>query len=174
MPASGPILTGDGAPWWRRLHAPRHHRAEGSALSTGIGETLRSARRRQGHTLADVAASTRVRETYLAAIESEEFEALGGDVYARGFITAYARFLELDPDPLLRAHKEYRDGQERDRYRRRRAQHGRRELQPGEMRVRSGRVALLLALVLVVVVAVVVAGLWGDGAASARPLLGWM
>jgi cytoskeleton protein RodZ len=111
-----------------------------------------------------------VRETYLAALETEEFDALGGDVYARGFIAAYARFLRLDPQPLLDAHREYREGPGRERPRRA----PRRSPAPyqGDVRVRSGRAAVLLMLVLVVVVALVVAGLW-DGADSVRGAAGW-
>lgn len=68
---------------------------------TGIGEVLRSARRSQGRSIGDAAADTRVRESFLAALEQEEFTALGGDVYAKGFLKSYARWLGLDPEPLL-------------------------------------------------------------------------
>ncbi|HVL99894.1 MAG TPA: RodZ domain-containing protein [Egibacteraceae bacterium] len=80
-------------------------------MATGIGETLRAARRRHGRTLADAAAETRVRESYLAALEEEEFAALGGGVYVKGFLRSYAKFLSLDPEPLLEA---YRAEYERD------------------------------------------------------------
>lgn len=74
-------------------------------MATGIGETLRAARRRQGRSLSDAAAETRVRETYLAALEEEEFAALGGSVYVKGFLRSYARFLGLDPEPLIDAYR---------------------------------------------------------------------
>lgn len=74
-------------------------------MATGIGESLRVARRRQGRTLSDAAAETRVRETYLAALEEEEFAALGGDVYVKGFLRSYAKFLGLDPEPLLETYR---------------------------------------------------------------------
>ncbi len=70
-------------------------------MATGIGDTLRTARRQQGRTLADASAETCVRETYLAALEEEEFSAVGGHVYVKGFIKSYARYLGVDPDPLL-------------------------------------------------------------------------
>ena len=78
-------------------------------MATGIGETLVAARRQQGVALSDAAAETRVRESYLAALEAEDFAALGGDVYVKGFLRSYARFLRLDPEPLIatyRAHHE--------------------------------------------------------------------
>lgn len=67
----------------------------------GIGDTLRAERRRQGRSLADAAAETRVRESYLAAIEDEDFRILGGDVYARGFIKLYGQYLSLDAEALV-------------------------------------------------------------------------
>lgn len=75
-------------------------------MVTGIGETLRAARQQAGATLADAAGETRVRESYLAALEDEDFAVLGGDVYVKGFLRGYARFLGLDPEPLL---ERYRD-----------------------------------------------------------------
>lgn len=68
---------------------------------SAIGERLRAERRRQGRSLADAAAETRVRESYLAAIEHDDFAPLGGDVYARGFIRMYARYLGLDHEEIL-------------------------------------------------------------------------
>ena len=76
----------------------------------GIGQTLSDERRRQGRTLADAAAETRVRESYLAALETEDFDVLGGDVYARGFIRLYGKYLGLDAEELV---QEFRDHHER-------------------------------------------------------------
>lgn len=81
-------------------------------MATGIGEALRAARRRQGRSLSDAAAETRVRETYLAALEEEEFSALGGGVYVKGFLRSYARFLGLDPEPLIDAYRSAHESHE--------------------------------------------------------------
>lgn len=74
-------------------------------MATGIGEALVAARRQQGVALSDAAAETRVRESYLAALEAEDFAALGGDVYVKGFLRSYARFLRLDPEPLIATYR---------------------------------------------------------------------
>lgn len=79
-------------------------------LLAGIGETLRAARRAQGRSITDAAAETRVRESYLVALEDEDFAALGGDVYVRGFIRLYARYLGIDGEALV---AEYRANHER-------------------------------------------------------------
>ena len=70
-----------------------------------IGEALRSAREAQGKSVEDAAAATRIRPSYLEALEQEHFEQLGGNVYAKGFLRSYARFLGVDPDPLLDAYR---------------------------------------------------------------------
>jgi cytoskeletal protein RodZ len=70
-----------------------------------IGEALRSAREAQGKSLDDAAAATRIRSTYLQALEEERFGELGGSVYAKGFLRSYAGYLGVDPAPLLEAYR---------------------------------------------------------------------
>lgn len=52
----------------------------------------------------DASEATKVRESYLAALEQEEFSSLGSHVYVRGFLRSYATYLRLDPEPLLEAY----------------------------------------------------------------------
>jgi cytoskeleton protein RodZ len=75
-----------------------------SWLST-IGGALRSAREAQGRSLEEAAVATRIRSSYLEALEQERFGELGGDVYARGFLRSYAGYLGVDPAPLLEAYR---------------------------------------------------------------------
>ncbi|HEV3494963.1 MAG TPA: RodZ domain-containing protein [Actinomycetes bacterium] len=70
-----------------------------------IGEALRSAREAQGKSLHDAAAATRIRSSYLEALEEERFGELGGSVYAKGFLRSYAGYLGVDPAPLLEAYR---------------------------------------------------------------------
>lgn len=70
-------------------------------MSIGIGDALREAREETGRTVEEAARDTRVRTDYLRALEDEEFSRFGGDVYAKGFLSTYARYLHLDPAPLL-------------------------------------------------------------------------
>lgn len=74
-------------------------------MATGIGEALRAARTRQGKSLHDAAAETRIRAATLAALEEERFSDLGGHVYVKGFLRSYGRCLELDPEPLVQAYR---------------------------------------------------------------------
>jgi cytoskeleton protein RodZ len=65
-----------------------------------IGSVFREARNRRKVDLSEVEAATRIRIRYLRAIENEEWEALPGGVYTRGFIRTYASFLGLDGERL--------------------------------------------------------------------------
>jgi transcriptional regulator with XRE-family HTH domain len=69
-----------------------------------VGDTLREARRQRGESLEQASRATRVRESYLRALEEDEqsFEPFPGRVYARFFLREYAEYLGLDPEPLLR------------------------------------------------------------------------
>ena len=66
-----------------------------------IGHILREARENKGLTLEDVQAKTRINVRYLTSLENGQYNALPTPVHVRGFLRNYARFLGLDPQPLL-------------------------------------------------------------------------
>jgi Helix-turn-helix domain len=70
------------------------------SMASGVGQILSQARRRRQIDHAAVEAATRIRPRFLRAIENEEWDALPGGVYTRGFIRTYAAFLGLDGDRL--------------------------------------------------------------------------
>jgi transcriptional regulator with XRE-family HTH domain len=78
---------------------------EGVTRLSTIGEALRAAREAQGRSLHDAAEATRIRSSYLEALEEERFGELGGNVYAKGFLRSYAGYLGVDPAPLLEAYR---------------------------------------------------------------------
>ncbi len=65
----------------------------------GIGEILKTTREQQGVSLEDVAEATKIRTKYLRALEEEKFDILPGDVYAKGFATAYLKYLGIKDRP---------------------------------------------------------------------------
>jgi transcriptional regulator with XRE-family HTH domain len=73
---------------------------------TGFGEHLKQAREAKGVTLDSVSRATRIAPRYLDALERGELGALPGRVFEKGFIKAYAEYLDLDPEPVLAAHAE--------------------------------------------------------------------
>ena len=71
-----------------------------------IGANLEAARGRAGLTVAEVSQRTRIRQSVIEAIESDDFSDCGGDFYARGDIRAIARAVGADPEPLIRDYDE--------------------------------------------------------------------
>jgi cytoskeletal protein RodZ len=66
-----------------------------------FGEVLAAKRGERGLTIEQAAAATRIRAHYLSALESNELERLAAPVYAKGHLRTYARYLDLDPEPLV-------------------------------------------------------------------------
>jgi cytoskeleton protein RodZ len=68
-----------------------------------VGQALRAAREHAGLSLNEVADRLKLSLRQLDAIERDDFEALPGPTFVRGFVRNYARFLEIDPAPLMEA-----------------------------------------------------------------------
>jgi cytoskeleton protein RodZ len=66
-----------------------------------LGETLRQARLDKGVSLADAARETRIRRSYLEALEAEDAASLPPLVYTRGFLKTYAEYLGLSPEAMV-------------------------------------------------------------------------
>lgn len=66
-----------------------------------LGNKFRTARESQGLTLEQMAARTRIQESYLKALEEDSFEQLPERVFTKGFVRAYARSLNLDEEECL-------------------------------------------------------------------------
>ena len=66
-----------------------------------LGDRFREAREARGLALSDAAEQIRIRSVYLAAIEDENWSAIGAPVYVRGFLRTYARYLGLDPEEAV-------------------------------------------------------------------------
>jgi cytoskeleton protein RodZ len=78
-----------------------------------LGETLRQARLDRGVSLTDAENETRVRRRYLESLENEDYSALPAQVYTRGYIRTYARYLGLDPEATLDLYSPGRTREER-------------------------------------------------------------
>jgi hypothetical protein len=63
-----------------------------------IGNSLRTARERQGLGYPEIELATKIRAKYIRALEEEDFTAIPGDAYIRGFLRTYADYLGLDGD----------------------------------------------------------------------------
>ena len=79
-----------------------------------IGDSLRDARTRRGIELGEAAQVTKIRITYLRAMEEDRWELLPDRAYAPGFLRTYATFLGLDGAALVeeysRRHERVEEG----------------------------------------------------------------
>ena len=66
-----------------------------------LGDTLRERRGALGISLEQAEESTRIRGKLLAALEAGDYARLPNPGYVRGYVSSYAKYLELDPVPLL-------------------------------------------------------------------------
>ena len=97
-----------GASWRSQRHnlmAADLDRLEGGGAGGergGIGAMLREARQKTGVDLRDVAEALRIQYAYLEAIEEGRYGDLPGSTYALGFVRAYAEYLNLDIQEVVR------------------------------------------------------------------------
>ena len=66
-----------------------------------IGERLEEARKRKGISVREAAETTKIRGDYLQKFEANSFDLDLPPLYIRGFLRAYARHLELDPERIV-------------------------------------------------------------------------
>ncbi len=65
------------------------------------GKTLRAAREAKSLTVSDIAHALKFSPRQIEALEADDFSALPGVTFIRGAVRSYAKFLKLDPAPLL-------------------------------------------------------------------------
>jgi cytoskeletal protein RodZ len=80
-----------------RAHGPQK---EKKFMQT-IGERLEEARKRKGISLREAAEATKIRGDFLSNIEQNKFDFDLPEIYKRGFLKNYARFLKLDVEKIL-------------------------------------------------------------------------
>lgn len=67
------------------------------------GAVLHAAREAQGYQLREVADALNLPMHVIEAIEQDDAERLPAHVFARGYVRAYAKYLGVDPEPLVAA-----------------------------------------------------------------------
>lgn len=95
-----------------RLRIVSTQPTEGAEVHDGPpspGRYIREARQRRGISIEQMALETKIPRPSLEALEEDQFGALPGPVFVRGFFRCCARFLGLDPETvagLLHEHQE--------------------------------------------------------------------
>lgn len=72
-----------------------------AASRVNPGDTLRQARESKGWALAEVAAQLHLTEQALHQLEAGAFDKLPGHTFARGYVRAYAKLLDMDQTQLV-------------------------------------------------------------------------
>lgn len=65
------------------------------------GRRLREAREARGYTVADVAQALKFAPRQIEALEADDYAALPGPTFVRGFVRSYAKYLKLDPAAMV-------------------------------------------------------------------------
>ncbi|MEZ4332047.1 MAG: helix-turn-helix domain-containing protein [Myxococcota bacterium] len=81
--------------------APRFEGGEDDLAGEFDGSRLRRTRLFRGYEIDQIADVTKVSGTHLRNIEEENFADLPAEVYVRGFVTAYAKTIGLDPQIVV-------------------------------------------------------------------------
>lgn len=132
-------------------------------MDDGVGKRLRAARTRRKLTLQEAEEATKIRGRYLQAIESEDWDQLPGDTYARAFIRTYGALLGLDGERLAEEQRRTR-GSARPGERLPRVDPRPRRVSPrrrAARRLPSGLIAVLVTAI--VVIALLIVGISGGG-----------
>lgn len=71
-----------------------------------LGDLLRETREQKNLSLDDVEKGTNIRKLYIKSIEEGNYEKLPGEVFLKGFIKTYGKFLGLDSQKLIEQYKQ--------------------------------------------------------------------
>jgi cytoskeletal protein RodZ len=71
------------------------------------GEVLRKRREDLSHNIKEVSELLKINSDYLVSIENDSFENLPVEVYTKGYIRCYAKYLDIDPEPILQYYTDH-------------------------------------------------------------------
>ncbi len=69
--------------------------------TVSIGTYLRRTRQQKSISIGEIARATRIPVHAIERMEADHFDDLPGEVFARGFLKAYAKAVSLSPDDVL-------------------------------------------------------------------------
>ena len=78
-----------------------------SGNDVGPGQRLREAREAANLTLGEVASRMRLEQGVLESLEHDRYEQLHGATFVRGYLSGYARLLDLPERPILEAYERH-------------------------------------------------------------------
>ena len=127
-----------------------------------VGQQLKGRRELLSLTPNEIEQHTRIRKNYLMALEGGSIEDLPSPVQARGILSSYARFLDLDVDAIL---LRYAEGLQASRLERHPSSQGKKKQNDGSDSILPPALRRILTTDLIVgggmIVAMVVFAVWG-------------
>ena len=70
-------------------------------MSLTLGQKLKQAREALGIPVSEVASQTRIAPLYIESIDNDDYRALPGGIFNRGFIKSYAKYVSVDEAEAL-------------------------------------------------------------------------
>ncbi len=70
-------------------------------MSITLGEKLRQAREERGISISEVAEQTRISALYIQSIENDDYRALPGGIFNKGFVKSFAKYVGVDEQEAL-------------------------------------------------------------------------
>ena len=67
-------------------------------MNKTIGDRLKEKRLELGYSIEKVSNELKIRPEFIKALESDNYSVFSSDLYAKGFIKNYSKYLELDPE----------------------------------------------------------------------------
>ncbi|MEH6357479.1 MAG: RodZ domain-containing protein [Pseudomonadales bacterium] len=77
------------------------------ASQLSVGEQLKKARQGRGWTSSDVAQRLNLTERYIVALETDDYSALPGTIFVRGYLRSYAQCVGLEKEAVVEAYESY-------------------------------------------------------------------
>lgn len=75
-----------------------------------IGERLEEARKKKGISIREAADATKIRGDFLDCFEKDKFDIGIPDIYVRGFLNNYSKFLHIDPSKIITDYNAFKLG----------------------------------------------------------------
>ncbi|MCB1123640.1 MAG: helix-turn-helix domain-containing protein, partial [Verrucomicrobiae bacterium] len=75
-----------------------------------IGERLEEARKKKGISIREAADATKIRGDFLDCFEKDKFDIGIPDIYVRGFLNNYSKFLHIDPAKIVTDYNAFKLG----------------------------------------------------------------
>ncbi|MBD3368353.1 MAG: DUF4115 domain-containing protein [Candidatus Eisenbacteria bacterium] len=121
-----------------------------------VGQLLRREREAQEKSLEDVAKDTKMSTSTLEALEDDRFSALPAQVYIKGHLRTYARYLGLNEDDVVGMYLRFTQQTESDEL----DEWDAVELELTERKETANRRWVLIGVTSVITIVVLVVGLW--------------